>query len=227
VTTVTALALATDTLTAWATFAAVVVALGLSVVPAVWRWHKRPMLEWSVGRNELHRMAEWEHGLISAADLRICVCNKQGYRRAQNVRALLRAVWVNKPQQGKRWGNLEIDLTPLRWATRRDEEAGAQQVTMIPSGGIDFATFAQWDRQLHSLVVPHARKQDSDSMRGFGPGSFKFHVVVTADGNKPMTAYFTVSTKPEEMTAVERSEAPDPEEVYSYGIYTTLDRDER
>jgi hypothetical protein len=86
---------------------------------------------------------------------------------------------VNKPQDDKPCGNPEIDLTPVLWASRRDEVASAQQVTVIPPGGIDFVTYA---RQRQKLEIPNARRQDSTAMSGFGVGSFMFQVVITADG---------------------------------------------
>jgi hypothetical protein len=217
------LASTTEAVAAWSTFAAVLVALGVSLIPVWWRWYKRPRLEWSVSRNEPHRLAEWGQGLILGADYRIQVGDKAGQRQAENVRAQLRTVWLNKPnEKSKPWGNLEVDITPLRWASRRDEVASAQQVTVTP-GGMDFVTYAHWDRQRHNLVIPHARQQDTTAMQGFGPGSFVFHVVMTADGVEPVVAYIEVSTDPDAMRVVKRSKAPDPEEVYSYGIYTLLD----
>jgi hypothetical protein len=49
----------TETLTALGTLAAVIVALGISIVPALFRWHRRPRLVVRVSDVEPHVVTDW------------------------------------------------------------------------------------------------------------------------------------------------------------------------
>jgi hypothetical protein len=113
------LASTTDAVAAWSTFAAVVVALRVSLVPVWWRWHKRPFLKWTVGRDEPHRLAiVGQSGINAGWDLRIFVGNKAGRRRAENVRAQLRTFWVCTTVEGlNAWGDLGGEASGHRAST--------------------------------------------------------------------------------------------------------------
>jgi hypothetical protein len=160
----------TDQITAWVTLAAVVVALGLSIVPILWRRVTRPHLVWTVGENEPYRLSTWEGGRVEGAELRIQVANKPRRRwprrAAMNVRALLDAVWVMTPQDTKPLGDLHFDVTPLRWASRRNDPSTGE-VTVIPSGSFDYVEFAQWGRQRLRLSVRDARPHDVHALDRF------------------------------------------------------------
>jgi hypothetical protein len=212
----------TEAVAAWSTFAAVLLSLGLSLVPVWWRWFKRPRLEWTVGRNEPHRLAIWEKDAdLAGSDLRIRVTNKVGHRRAENVRAQLQAVWVYTPRDNnpKLWGNLEFDVTPLRWSSRRNDDATAQQATVIAGGNFDYTTFVHRDNHRHSLVVQDARIDDRRAMEEWHLFEYLFRVVITADGIGPQVAYVRVATEPNAVATVERAQAPDPGEVYTLGLF--------
>ena len=220
----------TDQVTAWATLGAVLVALGVSLVPVGWRWLTRPRLVWTIGLHEPHERIIWSNGQVEGLSLRLRVTNEPGQlgtRPADNVRAQLETAWVKTPGEAKQWANLEFDITPLTWSSRRADELTAQQVTVIASGSTDYTEFAHWERQRHCLIVYGAREDDQRAMQGFGPGEFRFRIVLTANGVKAKIAHVRVIADQQTVTAVDRSEAPDPKDVHSIGPYTLLDPDRR
>lgn len=213
-----------DQITAWATLAAVLVALGLSIVPMVWRRVTRPHLVWTVGKNEPYRLSTWEAGRIDGAELRIQVANKPRRclprRAAMNVRALLDAVWVMTPQETKPWGDLHFDVTPLRWASRRNDTSTGE-VTVIPAGSLDYVEFARWERQRLRLSVRGARPHDMDSLHAFTSSVLRFEVVITADGVEPTVAVFDVVVTTT-LDAVIPQRRPPASMVRSLGLFNVL-----
>ena len=128
-----------------------VVGLGLSLVPAWWRWFNGPT--WVDG--ERQRAAEAGHlrggheGTINGDDLRIRLTNKPGHREAANLRVQLRPCGRLSRWRSSRCqqGSLQIDVTPLRWSSRRNDDATAQQVTVLAGGSFDYVTFVHWDNR--------------------------------------------------------------------------------
>lgn len=109
------------TLTAWATVAAVVVALLGSIGTELWKWLRRPKIAISFGNIEPLMTIEpsvtnpeWQY-------IRAKVENT-GHRGAGNVRAQIARVWFksdNEPRgDGRMWPELIRLPIPLSWASR-------------------------------------------------------------------------------------------------------------
>ncbi len=157
-----------------------------------------------------------DSGQVEGSYLRVRVTNEPGRlgtRPAENVRAQVETVWVRTPSEPGEpapWVNLGVDVTPLTWSSRRDEDHPiGQQVTVIASGSTDYTTFAGWNRQRRSLVVYGARADDQQTMQGFGLGEYRLRIVLTANGLKPLIAHVKVIAQQDAITEVEPSHEPD------------------
>src|ERR1700737_5295044 len=74
-------------ITAWSTFAAVVVALSVALGPGVLLRMKGPRLELRVGTEAPHRIATWTRGFVDeGSELRLEVRNKSGRMPPRNGR---------------------------------------------------------------------------------------------------------------------------------------------
>ncbi|GEM_PF-4733562 len=108
---------AADWLAAIGTVSAVVVALGLALLPASRRWLRRPRLVIKVGETEPHvRLVEhrFERGLDEdQLRLRLEIVN-EGATEARRVRVSIRKWWE---LDGDKWIDRCIDPMQLRWVT--------------------------------------------------------------------------------------------------------------
>jgi hypothetical protein len=184
-----------DVVTALATTGAVLVALGGLLLPVWLRYWRRPRLQWSVSTVEVHRLSQlqWKAGGPDS-DLRIHVENPTERRRgrpAENVRAVLDAVWVATPGEERPWGVLPIDVTPLGWAIRRSSSEESQWTTVIPAGSHDFIQLGVWNAGLSRFRIGGAAGAvDSLNVERFSDRPIECRVLITADGLPPIPAMF-------------------------------------
>lgn len=217
----------TDQVTAWATLAAVLVALGLSVIPSWWRRYKRPVLELSVGITEPHHRFAMFGGLggFEGSELRMAVMNKPGRRQAENVRAQVQRVLISTPNDSKPWSDPDFDITPLVWATRKSEQVPLPSeafVTVIPSGLTDYVEFAFWNGRSRNLSVRDARLSSNRALERYAAGhKFIFRLAVTADGIDPEIRDVCV-TLSESINSIEFVQEPHPDEIQQIGLFATF-----
>jgi hypothetical protein len=216
----------TDQVTAWATLAAVLVALGLSILPSWWRRHKRPVFELSVGTTEPHRVASWSgEGRFEGSELRMAVMNKPGRRQAENVRAQVQRVLIFTPNDPKPWSDPDFGITPLVWATRKSEQLPLPSeafVTVIPSGLTDYVEFAFWTGQSRNLNVRDARLSSNRALERFAAGHmFIFRLAVTADGIEPRIRDVCVALS-ESIDSIQFTQEPRPDEIQQIGLFATF-----
>jgi hypothetical protein len=188
----------TDEITAWSTFAAVVVALTVALGPGVLSRIRGPRLELTVGTEAPHRIATWTTGFVNeGSELRLEVRNKAGRMPARNVRVRLQSMWIPIKDDQYEWGDMAIDIVPLQWSSRRfaDGRAGLDSdVTDIPGGISDFAEFLYWDRKEGTFEVRDSRRPVDQSGIRMGKGSsFRCQLVVSADHVKPIVRVVEVS----------------------------------
>jgi hypothetical protein len=101
-------------LTAIGTVGAVVVALGLAIVPAFLKWLARPRLQVIVGQQEPHlRVVLESEDVVVGQRVRLEIGNC-GRREAEKVQVFLRNWWVKTTDESK-WINFDIDPIPLAW----------------------------------------------------------------------------------------------------------------
>jgi hypothetical protein len=217
----------TDQITAWATLLAVLVALGLGILPAWWRRHKRPVLQLAVGATEPYRIAGWtSDGRYEGSELRIAVTNKSGLRQAENVRAQILRVLIHTPNDKRPWSDVDFGITPLVWATRKSDQKPIPFeafVTVIPSGLADFVEFAFWDGHSRPLRVRDALRVASNrALERFSQGHrFMFQVAVSADEIRPKIANVCVSLS-DSIESVDFVSEPDPELIQKVALFATF-----
>jgi hypothetical protein len=141
----------TDWLTAIGTVGAVVVALLLSVPPALLRWYRRPRLKLLVSEVEPHVRAS-NDGLDTAVrmELRIEVRN-EGFLEAGRVRGQLVDVWTRDDggQDGKHWTRKNTEPIPLQWVDLR----GPRDEIDIPAWTSAFPSVVSYERKPGRLVL--------------------------------------------------------------------------
>jgi hypothetical protein len=146
----------TDAVTAVATWAAVATALGLAVVPAMWRRRRRPRLAIGVGGEPPLLVLVPSPTNPQEQVLRVSVTN-EGRSGARRVRAQTVGVWFRGNQGGRPTGDWEslVDLPIwLTWESRHhDDTVGAEVIDLAP-GMTDHVT----------LIT----KDMSDSLEGYG-----------------------------------------------------------
>jgi hypothetical protein len=209
---------ATDWLTAIGTVSAVVVALALSLGPAVRRWWQRPKLRLSVDRLEPHRLAVIEDGRLEGSELRLGVENVGRGRPAEHARSHLQTVWV-RDKNNSQWFEFNVDLTPLPWSSRRsgtDPTATDMYESVIAAGLTDYVEYVYWDHKRRELVSRDARPGQQN--RPHLGNEYSFRIVVTADGITPEVAVVRVVAIKSVQT-VEFAAAPDPKDVRKLGLY--------
>jgi hypothetical protein len=213
----------TDEITAWSTFAAVVVALSVALGPRVLSRINGPRLRLTVGIEAPHRIATWTRGFVDeGSELRLEVRNKSGRMPARNVRVRLQSMWIPIVDGQYEWGDMAIDIVPLQWSSRRfaDGRAGLDSdVTDIPGGISDFAEFIYWDRKEGTFEVRDSRRPaDDHSGIRIGKGSsFRCQLVVSADHMKPIVRVVKVAGG-EDLDQLEFSEPPPADKTKIWSI---------
>ena len=212
----------TDEITAWSTFAAVVVALSVALGPGVLLRMKGPRLELRVGTEAPHRIATWTRGFVDeGSELRLEVRNKSGRMPARNVRVRLQSMWIPIDDGQYVWGDMAIDIVPLQWSSRRfaDGRAGRDSgITDIPGGISDFAEFLYWDRKEGTFEVRDSRRQADQAGTRVGKGSrFRCQLVVSADHMKPIVRVVEVAGG-EDLDQLEFSKPPPADKTKIWSI---------
>ncbi len=141
-------------MTAIGTDGAVLVALGLALLPALRSRLRRPILDLAVGDHEPHVRAEWQRSLLQAVVLRIEVRNV-GKGDAVAVRAQTRRCWL-KPEASTKsgWQEFDVDPMPLRWVSSGGLMTGDPTTVTIAPGSSDFVEVAVLN--LRGSPVEHA-----------------------------------------------------------------------
>jgi hypothetical protein len=184
--------------TAWATVAAVVVALAGSVGVGFWRWINRPELWIEFGNIaplytlEPTTMApEWNV-------IRARITNK-GQAGASGARAQITGVWFkaeSRPRSdGREWVRLTQMPIPLEWASRSHEASGAREKVDLAQGAIDFVEvskkymletdFMGYNHVLCGLGNVPQREDLKSAMEALG--EFQIAISVFSDTAKPTT----------------------------------------
>jgi hypothetical protein len=214
----------TEDITAWSTLAAVLVALGLSIVPRIWSYFRRPQLELIIGKEAPHRIAKWTKNFTAeGAEIRLQVRNKVGRTTATNVRIRLQSIWFPISDGKYNWADAAIDLVPLQWSSRRfaDGRAGLDSdISEIPGGISDFAEFVYWDRESGNFEVRDSRRAvgDTGSIK-FGKGStFRCQLVISADRMTPLMIVAQVTGGEKTVEEVSVSKPPPADETRTWSI---------
>lgn len=115
----------TDLLTAIGTVGAVVVALGLSIVPGLRRWRARPVLRFEFGKVEPYTRIDLSPtaGVITGGGFNGTTLVRAGVRNigrteARRVRVQIHAWWV---LENGLWWQYDLDPVLLRWVSQPSE----------------------------------------------------------------------------------------------------------
>jgi hypothetical protein len=154
-----------DTLTAYGTLAAVVVALGIAVAPLVWRQFTRPRLSVEfANRPPFRRRASREHGEIVSAYFRVRVVN-HGWATAEDVTG--RAV---RFLDADGLENASMDPFMLNWSGGRKDHPGID-IRPGQSEYLDVLRVNSWPAHVGKTLGVSALKFDllphDESPRGF------------------------------------------------------------
>jgi len=218
----------TDWLGAIGTLTAVIVALGLSLVPAFVRWLHRPKLRVVVGSSEPHvrpRMAEREFH-VEAMYLRVEVRNDGG-TEARRVRAQVRRWWArNNSSKAPRWVQYDIDPLPLRWVSRPMDagEASSTEVDLAPAAS-DFVEASVYlsPGGKTMLCAPSHAKRPFRLESNYPIGEHRVEVLVVSESAGSQRAVVSYTTSHERwIDNVHVSEPPPPDDVLQVGLVALL-----
>jgi hypothetical protein len=193
--------------TAWATVAAVVLALLGSVGTGLWKWLRRPRIEITFGNTEplmtfepSATNPEWQY-------IRAKVRNK-GHRGAGNVRAQITRVWFkadNQPRaDGRSWPELIRLTIPLPWTSRSFQGSDSTEHVDLPPGLVDYLDISRksmiqnmetYDHLLCGLGNEPKRQDLHDRMMKIG--EYRIEVAVFSDDTKPKTKLVSYKQSPD------------------------------
>jgi hypothetical protein len=219
---------ATDWLTAIGTLAAVIVALGLSLVPVFVRWLHLPKLRIIVGSSEPHlrpRMAE-RGPHVEAMYLRVEVRN-YGKAEARRVRAQVRRWWArNNNSNPPRWVEYDIDPLPLRWVSRPMDagEALSTEVDLAPEASdlVEVSVYLSPGGKTLLCAPSHAQRRFRlESNYPIGEHRVEVLVVSESAGSQRTVVSYTTSHG-SWISNVHRSEPPQEHDVLQVGLVALL-----
>ena len=194
---------------ALATAFAALVALGVAVIPLLWRrWWKGPRLDICLGDAEpWERVTKSVGQADTQAWLRIEVVNK-GRAEARNVRAVVHE-WYERSDETAQWLKHDIDPSALHWvsmpqAWQVDSGARRDPAVSVPQGLSDFADLVRYTPSTneHMLILDDQRPRGFrfKPMNAFG--EFIVSVTVLAENADALTKHVHYSLSGEFFTDV-------------------------
>lgn len=206
--------------TAWATVAAVVVALLGSMGTGLWKWLRRPRITITFGPEAPLTTIEpspispeWHH-------VRARVENK-GHRGARRVRAQITGAWFKADSEPRADGRIWPDLIqlpiPLPWASRSFEGSqGTEYVDLAPHL-VDYLDISRKSMRLRMSTYEHrllglgaepTRQSLLDRMMKVG--EYRIEVAVFSDDTKPVTSVVSYKQRLStlQLQEIQRSKRP-------------------
>jgi hypothetical protein len=190
----TVLADTTATVTAWATVAAVVVALGGSFGTVLWRWWRRPRLKITFGNQPPLLTLEPSETNPQWQYVRAKVENK-GKRGAGHVRAQITGSWVHGSTvpraDGRQWPELTYIPIPLKWASRSFDGSESPELVDLAPKAVDYLDISRkslvpnmdtYDHLLCGMGNEALRQSLRDRMMTVG--EYRIEIAVFSDDAK-------------------------------------------
>ena len=195
-----------ETVMAWATVAAVLVALAGSIGVGFWKWLRRPKLSITFGdRSPLATLEptatnpEW-HCIRAQVD-------NSGHRGARRVRAQITGVWFradNEPRaDGREWVRLLYMPIPLVWSSRSFAGSSTKEYMDLGIGAVDYLEISRksmrqnndsYDHLLMGLGDEPTRQSLMDRMMKVG--EYRIEVAVFSDDAGPATKVVSYKQAP-------------------------------
>jgi hypothetical protein len=182
-----------ETLAAWFTFAAVFVALGISVEPLVWRWRTRPQLTIIFGDEPPLLILEPSATNPQVQIVRVRVTNT-GKRVATNVRAQTSNFWFRPAAQERGWEPSLIDI-PIwhTWLSRSHDSPNDAEHIDLATGISDYVEVCAKDQTdsldgLDHWLKGQGTKSVNDRLldRMARIGEYRLEVTVFSDNTEPV-----------------------------------------